>query len=139
MKTSVKRALSLLLSVVMIACLLPAFSVSAEKTGFRTTPHVSSAENGALRVRIHGGDKASYGFTLEIDGVDQPIHIGTFHYNWWDVTQFDIAVSVDTQANTVTFRCAAKVIGSDGEWIPVEDSETVSLSDPEIRFGFGLS
>ncbi|MBQ3866751.1 MAG: hypothetical protein II776_07595, partial [Clostridia bacterium] len=32
MKPSVKRTLSLLLSVVMIACLLPTFSVTAEKT-----------------------------------------------------------------------------------------------------------
>ena len=100
---------------------------------------VDYRRDGSARVRIRGGDKASYGFLLHIDGVEQPIRIGTFHYNWWAVTQFDLAVSVDTNADTVTFRCNAKVIGNDGEWIPVEDSATVPLSDPEICFGFGLN
>ena len=54
-------------------------------------------------------------------------------------TQFDLTASVDTSTDTVTFRCTAKVIDNDGEWIPVEDSATVPLSDSEIHFGFGLN
>ena len=114
-------------------------SFSADKDTYRKMPKVSIRADGSARVRIRGGDKAAYGFLLRIDGVEQPIRIGTFHFNWWDVTQFDLAVSVDTSADTVTFRCAAKVIGNDGEWIPVEDSATLSLFDPELNFGFGLS
>lgn len=114
-------------------------SFSTDKTVYRNTPHASINADGSARVRIRGGEKTSYGFLLHIDGVDQPIRIGTFHFNWWDVTQFDLTVSVDASADTVTFRCTAKVIGNDGEWIPVEDSDTLSLSDPELHFGFGLS
>lgn len=114
-------------------------SISAVEDSYRNTPHASINTDGSARVRIRGGDKASYGFLLHIEGVEQPINIGTFHYNWWDVTQFDLSVSVDTSTDTAAFRCTAKVIGNDGEWIPVEDSATLSLSDPEIHFGFGLN
>lgn len=114
-------------------------SISSVEDSYRNTPHASVNADGSARVRIRGGDKDGYSFLLHIDGVEQPIRIGTFHFNWWDVTQFDLAVSVDTSADTVTFRCAAKVIGNDGEWIPVEDSATLSLFDPELNFGFGLS
>lgn len=114
-------------------------SISVEKDSYRDTPHAFINTDGSARIRIRGGDKASYGFLLHIDGVEQPIRIGTFHYNWWAVTQFDLTASVDTSTDTVTFRCTAKVIDNDGEWIPIEDSATVPLSDPEICFGFGLS
>ena len=114
-------------------------SISSVEDSYRNTPHASVNADGSARVRIRGGEKDGYGFLLHIDGVEQPIRIGTFHYNWWAVTQFDLSVSVDTSADTVTFRSAAKVIRNDGEWIPVEDSVTLSLSDPEIHFGFGLN
>ena len=114
-------------------------SISAVEDSFRNTPHASANADGSVRVRIRGGDKDGYGFLLHIDGVEQPIRIGTFHYNWWDVTQFDLTVSVDTSTDTATFRCTAKVIGNDGDWIPVEDDATLSLSDSEIHFGFGLN
>ena len=114
-------------------------SISSADSYLLKKARVNYQLNGSARIRIRGGDKASYGFLLYIDGVEQPIRIGTFHYNWWAVTQFDLTASVDTSTDTVTFRCTAKVIDNDGEWIPVEDSATVPLSDPEICFGFGLS
>ena len=117
----------------------PSNSISAVEESFRNTPHTSVNADGSVRVRIRGGDKDGYGFLLHIDGVKQPIRIGTLHYNWWSVTQFNLAVSVDTSADSVTFQSVAKVIGNDGDWIPVEDSATVPLSDPEILFGFGLN
>ncbi len=114
-------------------------SISSVEDSYRNTPHTSVNADGSARVRIRGGDKDGYSFLLHIDGVEQPIRIGTFHYNWWAVTQFDLAVSVDTSTDTAAFRCTAKVIGNDGDWIPVEDSATVPLSDSEIHFGFGLN
>lgn len=114
-------------------------SISAVEDTFRSRPLVSIGTTGSAHIRIRGGDYGGYGFLLHIDGVEQPIRINTHHFNWWSVTQFDLAVSVDTNAEAVTLQCAAKVIGNDGEWIPVEDSVTLSLSDPELYFGFGLS
>ena len=119
---------------------LQADSISAEENAsFSEAPRIRLHADGSAQVAIRAGKYGDYGFLVSVDGIEQPIRIGTFHYNWWAVTQFDLSVSIDTSADTVTFRCAAKVIGNDGDWIPVEDSATVPLSDPEIHFGFGLN
>ena len=80
-----------------------------------------------------------YGFMLKIDGVEHPMRIGTFHFNWWDVTKFDLNIAVDTTAKTVTMQSSTQQIDNDGSTLHSTQTETFSLSDPEISFGFGES
>ena len=110
-------------------------AVSAdEDTGLFSIPRSRLYGNGTARVMIHGGKYGGYGFLLTVDGVEHPMHISAYQYNWWNVTEFDLQVSVDTAENTVTLASTAKTLNEDGSWRTVEYSETYSLSDPDIRF-----
>ena len=109
---------------------------SENRDVFHGTPRFSVL-GGTAHVRIRGGEKEPYGFMLKIDGVEHPMRIGTFHFNWWDVTKFDLGIAVDTTAKTVTMQSSTQQIGNDGSTLHSTQTETFSLSDPEISFGFG--
>ena len=111
---------------------------SENRDVFHGTPRFSVL-GGTAHVRIRGGEKEPYGFMLKIDGVEHPMRIGTFHFNWWDVTKFDLGIAVDTTAKTVTMQSSTQQIGNDGSTLHSTQTETFSLSDPEISFGFGES
>ena len=116
--------------------LLRADEFSKNQDVFHGTPRFSVL-GGTAHVRIRGGEKEPYGFMLKIDGVEHSMRIGTFHFNWWDVTKFDLSIAVDTTAKTVTMQSSTQQIGNDGSTLHSTQTETFSLSDPEISFGFG--
>ena len=95
---------------------------------------VTYRSGGSARVRIHGGDKTLYGFYLTIDGVEQPLRIAAFHFNWWEVTDFALSVSFDTAANTVTFSTVTEQLHNNGTAYTYVRTETFPLSESEIVF-----
>ena len=95
---------------------------------------VSYRSDGSARVRIHSGAYGMYGFCLTIDGVAQPIHITAYQFNWWNVTSFDLSVSIDTEANTVTFSTVTEQLHNNGTVYTYVRTETVPLADSEIVF-----
>ena len=114
---------------------LKADSVSAEENAsFIETPQVRLYADGSAHVAIRAGKYGGYGFLLSVDGVEHPMHIASYQANWWNVTKFDLRVTVDTAADTVTLESAAQLIGEDGSPYHLTYSETYSLSDPGIRF-----
>ncbi len=115
---------------------LRADEFSENRDVFHGTPRFSVL-GGTSHVRIRGGEKEPYGFMLKIDGVEHPMRIGTFHFNWWDVTKFDLDIAINTTAKTVTMQSSTQQIGNDGSTLHSTQTETFSLSDPEISFGFG--
>ncbi len=115
---------------------LRADEFSIDRDTFHGTPRISVLGTTA-HVRIRGGEKEPYGFLLKIDGVEHPMRIGTFHFNWWNVTKFDLSIAVDTAAKTVTMQSNTQQIANDGSTLHSTQTKTFSLSDPEISFGFG--
>ena len=114
---------------------LQADSISAEENAsFSQTPQVRLHADGSAQVAIRAGKYGGYGFLVSVDGVEHPMNIASYQANWWNVTKFDLRVTVDTAAGTVTLESAAQLIGEDGSPYPLTYSETYSLSDPDIRF-----
>ena len=109
-------------------------SISALEDSHRDTPHSSIKPDGSARVRIHAGRYGMYGFCLTIDDVAQPIRITAYQFDWWNVTRFDLTVSVDTVSNSVTFYTETQEIDDDGAPCIYERTDTVPLSDPDIGF-----
>lgn len=118
--------------------LLRAEAFSTDRDAFHGTPRISIL-CGTAHIRIRGGEKEPYGFVLQIDDVEHPMHIGTFHYNRWNVTTIDLVITVDTTAKTVTMQSSTRQIGNDGSPLHSTQTETFSSSDPDIWFGFGES
>ena len=98
------------------------------------TPRVTYRSDGSARVRIHSGAYGMYGFCLTIDGVAQPIHITAYQFNWWNVTSFDLSVSIDTEANTVTFSTVTEQLHNNGTAYTYVRTQTFPLSESEIVF-----
>ncbi len=97
-------------------------------------PRVNYLRDGSARVRIHAGRYGMYGFYLTIDDVVQPICITAYQFNWWNVTNFDLSVSMDTAANTVTLHTDTVKMDEIGSPYIYHRTETFQLSDPEIGF-----
>ena len=94
---------------------------------------VDYRRDGSARVRIHDGAYGMYGFYLIVENVEQPIRISAYQ-DWWNVTSFDLSVSIDTAASTVTFHTDTSEIDENGSPYMYHRTETVPLSDPIIGF-----
>ena len=82
-----------------------------------------------LRTSIHGGEYGPYSLTIYIDGYNDPIEVGIYQYNWWNVTKFDLDISIDSEAATITFTSVAEVNGT-----KENHSTTVAISDEQYVF-----
>lgn len=73
------------------------------EVGFRET-----ADGAKLSIR--GGDYGPYVLVFHINGTDIPLEAVVYQYNWYNVTEFDLNISIDTAAETVTFSSTAEVV-----------------------------
>lgn len=82
-----------------------------------------------LRTSIHGGEYGPYSLTIHINGLNDPIKAVIYQYNWWNVTKFNLDISIDSAAGTITFTSIAKVNGT-----KENHSSTVAISDEQYVF-----
>ena len=91
----------------------------------------SKKDNGA-RLSVRGGDYGPYNMLIRVDGVDLPLEVVAFQHNWWNVTEFDLDISIDSTAEKITFTSSAKVLNEEGEKIPQNTSTESSFSSENI-------
>ena len=95
---------------------------------------VREKSDGSARVAIKAGDYGSYGFYLRLDGLEQPIRIMSYQYNWWNVTRFELLIRVDRAAGTIYIESAAEDLDESGRWRPEPHSETLDLSSDKLDY-----
>ncbi len=88
---------------------------------------LSNMPDGA-RVSTLGGDYGPYTLSIHIEGMDTPLTVVVYQYNWWNVTEFDLTVSVDTSAGKISIKSKAKVL-----------NETIFIGQEEHSTEFNLS
>ena len=95
---------------------------------------VREKSDGSARVAIKAGDYGSYGFYLRLDGLEQPIRIMSYQYNWWNVTRFELLIRVDRAAGTIYIESAAEDLDESGRWRPEPHSETLDLFSDKLDY-----
>lgn len=92
------------------------------KIGFRN-------QEDAAAISIHGGEYGPYRLMIQIDGIDSPLEAVIYQYNWYNVSKFDLDVSIDHETETITFSSTAQVLSENGELDTENRSTTVGFSD----------
>ena len=92
------------------------------KIGFR-----NGAE--AAEITIHGGDYGPYTLRIHIDGIDFPLEAVIYEYNWYNVYEFDLDISIDHETETITFSSTVQLVSEYGELNTEERSTTADYSD----------
>ena len=87
----------------------------------------SKTTDGA-KVSTRGGDYGPYELWIHIEGLASPLKAVVFQYNWWNVVEFDLTVSIDSAAEKITIRSKAKVLFNSSE----EHTSEFNLSDEYI-------
>ena len=95
---------------------------------------VREKPDGSARVAIKAGDYGSYGFYLRLEGLEQPIRIMSYQYNWWNVTRFELLIRVDRPAGKIYIESAAEDLDENGHWRSEPHAETLDLSDQELTY-----
>ena len=95
---------------------------------------VREKSDGSARVAIKAGDYGSYGFFLRLEGLEQPIRIGSYQYNWWNVTRIELLIRVDRAAGTIYIESAAEDLDESGRWRPEPHSETLDLFSDKLDY-----
>ena len=97
---------------------------------FKDAINVKAREDAdGLKISIHGGEYGPYSLAIHIDGLNEPIIAVIYQYNWWNVSKFNLDISIDNAAETITFASNAKVNDT------LENhSTTVAFSDEQYVY-----
>ena len=87
-----------------------------------------NAEDGA-KISIHGGEYGSYTLKIKVDGVGSPLEAVIYQSNWWNVSKFNMDISIESAAKKITFTSNAEVLNEEGKWITEEHTTTAAFSD----------
>lgn len=87
--------------------------------------------NGAdgAEISIRGGEYGPYSLLIQVDGVSIPMEAVVYQSNWWNVVKFDLDISIDRAAGTITFTSSAKVVNAGSRRITEKHTTTASFSD----------
>ena len=93
-----------------------------------------TAKGESTTISIHAGDYGEYSFMMAVEGVSQPLEIVCYQYNWWNVCDFNLEISVDHKSNSISFHSVSSVLNEEGQNVPEVHSLTLNLSDEVLRF-----
>lgn len=71
----------------------------AANDGCKVTPN----SDGSATVKI-GGGYGKYGYVIDIKELEYPVYVCTYQMNSWETTDYDLVISVDTEAGTVSYE-----------------------------------
>lgn len=81
------------------------------------------------KVSIHGGDYGPYTLMIHVDGISAPLEVVVYQYNWWNVSEFDLDISIDNTKETISFNSTAQVLDEDGIKVTEKHSTRAKFSD----------
>ena len=69
---------------------------------------------------------------LRVNGVDFPIEAIVHQYNWWNVSRFELDISIDSKAETVTCTSTARELTDAGNWTTEDHTTAAAFSDEKL-------
>ncbi|MBR1751695.1 MAG: hypothetical protein IJ740_12630 [Ruminococcus sp.] len=87
-------------------------------------------------VSIKAGEYGQY--IIRIDSLPEipPVYVKAFQANWWNKTDFDLSVEIDTKEQIVTYRGKYSYITELGFTDSESISDTQPFTDNELAVGF---
>ena len=86
------------------------------------------------KVSIRGGDYGPYTLMTNVEGLDKPLEVVIFQYNWWNVAEFDLSVAIDRAADNITFTSSAQVLNEDGKKVTEDNSASLKKKKKKIVY-----
>ena len=80
------------------------------------------------KVSIHGGDYGPYRLIINSEGTNFPLEVVIFQYNWWNIVDFDLDISLDSASNKITFTSNAQVLNENGKEVMEKHSTSFELT-----------
>ena len=80
--------------------------------------------DGSAYVKI-GGGYGKYGYVIDVEELEYPVYVCTYQMNSWETTDYDLVISVDTEAGTVSYE---GTYSRNGSWTKHPNSDTVEIS-----------
>ncbi len=106
------------------------------------TDELELADNGKIaELSIHGGEYGGYPIYLYLDTADMDaleLMINCYQHNWWNVTEFDITIEIDTKQNIISFNVNCTTIADNGEKLYDKIDKQQSLDEENLGISFGL-
>lgn len=111
-------------------------SVDGRKAEISPAEGVSTSD-GTAHVSIKAGEYGGYSFNLYADGISRPVEVSVYHYNWWNVTRFQLECAADTQSETIDISCRYTMLSEEGTELPESFSKTVVYGNERIYIYIG--
>lgn len=83
-------------------------------------------------VSVKHGDYGAYSFGFFIQGVNKPVQITVYHYNWWSVTDFQLTAEASTEGNIVSFAIVSTCLDNNGEEITSSRNINIDTDNEDI-------
>lgn len=106
-----------------------------------TTELEISEDSSKAELSIHAGEYGGYPIYVYLDTADiemQSIRINCFQANWWNVTEFEAYIEIDTSKNCISFNGDCVTLDEDGKKIHDKIDKQQSLDDEYLGISFGL-
>lgn len=81
--------------------------------------------DGSAYVKI-GGGYGKYGYVIDVEELEYPVYVTTYQMNSWETTDYDLVISVDTEAGTVSYE---GTYSRNGSWTKHPYSFTVDAAE----------
>lgn len=92
-----------------------------------------NVQGGNASVAVKAGKKERYVIGVDIPEVERSVTVACFHENWWNVTEFDLEILVDTQKNRVTYYGEYSGLDEIGSSHSYRIDCSQSLSDDNLK------
>ncbi len=89
--------------------------------------------NGSNKLSFNATGYGPYRVDFQIDGITQRFQLGFYQFNWWNVTDFDCNIQIDTKTGDISVDYTATELEEDGSKYTSTNSLTFQMDeDKEI-------
>lgn len=89
--------------------------------------------NGSTRVSTHAAEYGKYSFEIQVEGLEQAITATVYQYNWWNVCNFELEVSIDRAVGIVTLVSTAQTLNEEGLFLTEEHTRMLHLPEDDLQ------
>lgn len=87
------------------------------------------SDDGILHISAKGGEYGSYIFGVDVPDFDEDIKVTVMEYNWWNVTDFDLTVDIDTDGENVVYTYNYTSIAENGKTLRESGTASDNIGD----------
>ena len=84
------------------------------------------------RISVQGGEYGPYTLIINIDGLNSPIEAVIYQYNWWNVSKFNLDISIDNANESITLTSSSNSLNENGKSVRENHSSKSAFSEKHI-------